>query len=88
MLWEDEGRGGRNAVLTLAGDWLMVSTTDAELQVIRRQSQALEEVKRYEIATSEVWAQPAWLHDGLLVKDLRHLTRFVLVADPPPSSGS
>ena len=87
VLWKDEGRGGRNAVLNLAGDWLLVSNTDAELKVIQLGDKALEEVKRYEIATSEVWAQPAWLQDGLLVKDLRHLTRFALVADPPPASG-
>ncbi len=87
VLWEEEGRGGSNAVLTLAGDWLLVSNTDAELRVIKRQSKAFEEVERYEIATSEVWAQPAWLQDGLLVKDRRHLTRFTLVADPAPKSG-
>ncbi len=88
VLWEDEGRGGRNAVLTLvAGGWLLISTTDAELKVFRLEGKALEEVKRYEMAASEVWAQPAWLQDGLLVKDLRHLTRFALVADPPAGSG-
>ncbi len=81
VLWKSAGRGGRNAVLALAGDWLLVSTTEAELKVIRRQDQSLNIVKRYEIAPSPVWAQPAWLADGLLVKDLRHLTRLVLVAD-------
>ncbi len=87
VLWEDEGRGGTNAVLTMAGDWLLVSNTDAELKVLRWKNQALEEAARYEVATSEVWAQPAWVQDGLLVKDLRHLTRFVLVADPAPKPG-
>ncbi len=82
VLWEDEGRGGRNAVLNLSGEWLLVSTTDAELRVLHWKDDALEEVKRYEIAKSEVWAQPAWLSDGLLVKDLRHLTRFALIAEP------
>ena len=82
VLWEDKGRGGSNAVLTLAGDWLLVSNTNAELKVLRWQEKALEEVVTYEIATSEVWAQPAWLRDGLLVKDLRHLTRFAMVAEP------
>lgn len=83
LLWEDQGRGGRNAVLNLAGEWLLVSTTDAELRVLRWEKGALAEVKRYEIANSEVWAQPAWLSDGLLVKDVRHLARLALTADPP-----
>ena len=88
VVWEDEGRGGENAVLALAaGGWLLLSTTGAELRVFRVEDKALEEVKRYEIAKTEVWAQPAWLQDGLLVKDLRHLTRFALVADPPNRSG-
>lgn len=87
VLWEDEGRGGSNAVLTLAGDWLLVTTTDAELKVMRLDDRKLEQVESYEIASSEVWAQPAWLRDGMLVKDLRHLTRFALVADPPAKEG-
>ncbi|MEM7581939.1 MAG: PQQ-binding-like beta-propeller repeat protein [Acidobacteriota bacterium] len=84
VLWEEEGRGGSNAVLTVVGDWLLVANTAAELRVMRWQDQAMEEVERYQIASSEVWAQPAWLPDGLLVKDKRHLTRFMLVAPPKP----
>ncbi|MEM7354401.1 MAG: PQQ-binding-like beta-propeller repeat protein [Acidobacteriota bacterium] len=87
VIWQDQGRGGRNAVLTLAGDWLFVVSTDAELKVHRWDGKALHEVKRYEIANSEVWAQPAWLADGLLVKDVRHLTRFAFAAEPPAESG-
>lgn len=85
VVWEDEGRGGENAVLTLAGDWLLVANTAAELKVMRRKGKTLDLVKHYEIATSSVWAQPAWLADGLLVKDTRHLARLSLAADPEPA---
>ncbi len=78
VLWEDEGRGGSNAVLAMAGGYLLVSNTAGELKVLRWAQQALSEVKRYEIAESALWSEPGWLPDGLLVKDVRHLTRLAL----------
>ncbi len=84
VLWEDEGRGGSNAVLTLAGDLLLVTSTEAELKVMKWREGSLDEVKRYEIAASSVWAQPGWLADGLLVKDVRHLTRLAFGGKSPP----
>ena len=89
VLWQDKGRGGSNAVLALAGDYLLVSNTEADLKVMRWRDGALHEEKRYQIAPSAVWAEPGWVSDGLLVKDVRHLTRLALVASPPPAaSGS
>lgn len=76
VLWEDEGRGGQNAVLALAGDWLMVTNTNAELKVMQWRGGALSEVKRYDVASSSVWAEPGWLSDGVLIKDVQHLTRL------------
>ena len=76
VIWSDVGRGGQNAVLTLAGKWLLVSSTTGELKVATWEKDALNVVKTYEIADSEVWAQPAWLTDGMLIKDLKHLTRY------------
>lgn len=86
VLHADAGRGGDNAVLTLVGDWLLVSTTRAELKVISTDAQSFEPVKTYEIAQSSVWAHPAWLSDGLLVKDQKHLARLALVDAPPAKS--
>ncbi|MEM8932558.1 MAG: PQQ-binding-like beta-propeller repeat protein, partial [Acidobacteriota bacterium] len=88
VVWSDKGRGGENVTMTIAGEWLFVLTTGAELKVFARRGQALEEVERYEIASSSVWAQPAWLADGLLVKDERHLARLALVADPEPATAN
>ena len=76
--WQGEGRGGRNATLTLAGDWLLVSNTDAELRVYRRKGSSLELVRTYEIADSAVWSHPAWVKDGLVIKDSQHLIRWRL----------
>lgn len=82
VLWQDEGRGGENAVLTLAGPWLLVSGTDGNLKVGRWEKGALSLVKTYEIAQSAVWAQPAWLEDGMLIKDTEHLIRYTWQAPP------
>ena len=46
------------------------------MAVMRWREGSLDEVKRYEIAASAVWAEPGWLADGLLVKDVRHLARL------------
>ena len=66
VLWRDEGRGGRNATLSLVGPWLLVSSSDADLRIFERQDQSLRMVKRYELAPSPTWAHPAWLPDGPL----------------------
>lgn len=83
VVWNDEGRGGDNVTLTVAGAYLLVSTTAAELKVFKRKGEELVAQKTYEIAPSSVWSHPAWLADGLLVKDERHLTRLVLETKPP-----
>ncbi len=83
VIWEDEGRGGENAVLAMAGPWLFVSNTEAELKIATWKDGSLHEAREYEIADSPVWAQPAWLKDGLLVKDERHLSRLALVYEEP-----
>lgn len=82
VLWEDEGRGGDNAVLAMAGGFVLITGTDASLRVMRWDGETLDEVKRYELADSAVWAEPGWLGNGLLVKDTRHLKRLALVRPP------
>lgn len=86
VIWQDEGRGGENAVLAMSGGWLFVSNTEAELKIAKWENGSLKEVRTYEIADSPVWAQPAWVKDGLLVKDERHLTRLALVEEAPKAA--
>ncbi|MDA8018804.1 MAG: PQQ-binding-like beta-propeller repeat protein [Thermoanaerobaculia bacterium] len=79
VTWRDGGRGGRNATLTLAGDWLLVSNDDGRLQVFERSEESGEALRleaEYELAPSATWAHPAWLEDGLVVKDVEHLARL------------
>ena len=77
-LWTTEGREGDNAALILAGDRLLVQTTEAELIVAEASGERFEELARYEIADSPTWAHPAFLGDRILIKDSEHLTLFSL----------
>jgi outer membrane protein assembly factor BamB len=76
--WATEGRGGTNASIQIAGPNLVVLTTDGELLVVRRSPERYEEVKRYTVAESETWAQPALVPGGILVRDARGLTLWGL----------
>jgi outer membrane protein assembly factor BamB len=73
MLWTTPGREGENASIMLAGDLLLLSTTNAELIVARASTTRFEEVKRYTIAASAVWAHPAIAGRLILVKDVEKL---------------
>jgi outer membrane protein assembly factor BamB len=68
--WTTTGREGENASLIAAGPVLLVSTTGAELIVARQGTARFEEVKRYAIADSAVWAHPALAGIAILVKDV------------------
>jgi outer membrane protein assembly factor BamB len=72
-LWTSRGREGDNASIVRAGDLLLLSTTNAELIVARASSAAFEEVKRYTIADSAMWAHPAYAGRLIAVKDVDRL---------------
>jgi outer membrane protein assembly factor BamB len=72
-LWTTTGREGENASLVVAGPVLLVSTTNAELIVARPNAAKFDEIKRYTIADSAVWAHPAVAGRLLIVKDVDKL---------------
>ena len=72
-LWTTAGREGDNASVVVAGDFLLLSTTNAELIVARANRGRFDEVKRYTIADSAVWAHPAVAGTLILVKDVDKL---------------
>lgn len=77
-LWTTRGREGENAALIAAGPHLLLSTTNAELIVARRNPAKFEELRRYTIANSPVWAHPAVAPGALLVKDADKLICWAL----------
>jgi outer membrane protein assembly factor BamB len=72
-LWTTRGREGENASLIAAGSLLLLSTTNAELIVARPNPAKFEEIRRYTVADSAVWAHPALAPRALLVKDVDKL---------------
>jgi outer membrane protein assembly factor BamB len=68
-LWTSPGRQGENAALLATGGLVLAVTTESELVVLRGDSAAYTELRRYPIADSPVWAHPAPVGSGLLVKD-------------------
>jgi outer membrane protein assembly factor BamB len=72
-LWTTQGREGDNASLIATGSVLLLSTTNAELIVARPNPAKFEEIRRYTVADSAVWAHPALAPRALLVKDVDKL---------------
>jgi outer membrane protein assembly factor BamB len=69
-LWNTKGREGENASMLGSRSWLLASTTDGTLVVARANPQKYDEVRRYPIAQSPVWAHPAITASSIIVKDV------------------
>jgi outer membrane protein assembly factor BamB len=69
-LWNTQGREGENASILGSRSWLLASTTDGTLVVARANPEKYEEVRRYRIAESALWAHPAITGNSIIVKDV------------------
>jgi outer membrane protein assembly factor BamB len=76
-MWTTRGREGDNAALVTAAGLILAVTTEGELVVARDNPKQFEVVKRYTVAESPVWAHPAVVDMGLLIKDEASLTYWV-----------
>ncbi len=72
-LWVGKGREAENASIVRAGNFLLIATTNSELVVARPSATAFEEVKRYTVADSAMWAHPAFTGRTIAVKDVDKL---------------
>ena len=68
-LWNTQGREGENASLLGSPSWLLASTTDGNLVIARANPRKYEEVLRYQVAQSALWAHPAITGNSIIVKD-------------------
>jgi outer membrane protein assembly factor BamB len=73
VLWTTRGREGENAALVTAGEVVMAITTEGELVILRSNPKQFDLVKRYTVAESPVWAHPAVVRTGVVVKDAETL---------------
>jgi outer membrane protein assembly factor BamB len=72
-LWESNGRVGDNTTVLTGGDKLFLLTSDAELIVAQATSPAFQEIRRYTVAKSAVYAHPVITGKNILIKDAETL---------------
>lgn len=77
-LWTTRGREADNASFIRAGEWLLIATTNSELIVARTSSTRFDEVTRYTVADSAMWAHPAVAGRVVAVKDAERLVVWTI----------
>ena len=77
-LWLSEPRQAANASLARAGNLVLSLEDDGELVVFRRNGTMFEQVKRYQLADSETWTQPAISGNRIFVKDVSTLSLWTV----------
>ena len=77
-LWLGPPREAKNTAVVKAGDLLFLLNDDAELIVARSSRIEFEPLKRYTLADSPTWAQPAVSGNRIFVKDFSSLTLWSL----------
>ena len=73
-LWVTQGRDGDNASVMAGSGMLLLSTTAGEFIVARANPAKFEELRRYTVTESAMWAHPAIAPRALIVKDTNKLT--------------
>ena len=77
-LWSSEPRQAGNVALQRAGNVLFALENDGELVVFRTSRTGFELVKRYKVADTDTWTQPALSGNRIFVKDVSSLTLWTL----------
>lgn len=77
-LWTSDGRQAAHASIARSGDLVLSLESDGELVVLRNSATAFEPLRRYKVADTETWAQPAFSGNRILVKDVTSLTLWTL----------
>ena len=78
VLWLGQPREAKNTAVVKAGDLLFLLNDDAELIVARSNRSGFEPLRRYSVADSSTWAQPAISGNRVFVKDVSSLTLWTL----------
>jgi outer membrane protein assembly factor BamB len=78
MLWRGPPRQAANTAVVKAGDLLFLLNDDGELIVAKASRTAFEPLKRYTVADSATWAQPAISGKRIFIKDAMLLTLWTV----------
>lgn len=77
-LWTSEGRQAGNAALVRTGNLVFSLESDGELVVFRGGQTAFEPLRRYKVADTDTWTQPAISGNRVFVKDVSTLALWTL----------
>jgi hypothetical protein len=78
VLWLGSPREATNTAVVKAGRFLFLLNDDAELIVAKSSRTAFEPIKRYTVADSATWAQPAISGNRVFVKDVSSLALWTV----------
>lgn len=78
VLWTSPGRQAENAAMVSAGGTIFSVQDDAQMVILNASRTDFDPVQRYEVATSETWAQPAISGNRMFVKDVSTLTLWTV----------
>jgi outer membrane protein assembly factor BamB len=78
VLWRSEPRQAENAAMVRAGNTIFALEDDGEMVVMKASRTEMNVVKRYDVADSQTWAQPAISGSRVYVKDVSQLTLWTL----------
>ena len=77
-LWTSEGRQANNVAMLRAGNLIFSLEQDGELLIFRNSRTGFEPIKRYKVAETDTWAQPAISGNRIFVKDVSSLTLWTI----------
>ena len=77
-VWTSDGRRANNAAISRAGDIYFSLEENGDLVIFMRAGTNFAVMKRYRVADSETWGQPAISGNRIFVKDLASLTLWTL----------
>ena len=78
LLWGTEGRNAASASVVAAGNHLAFLTTESQLIVTPVDPAAFNEVRRYTVASSAIYAHPIVLRDRVIVRDASNVSVLTL----------
>jgi outer membrane protein assembly factor BamB len=78
VLWLSQPRQASNTAVVKAGSLLLLLNDDGELIVARSSKTGFEPLKRYTVADTATWAQPAVSGNRIFVKDATSLSLWTL----------
>ena len=77
-LWLGEPRQATNTAIVKAGSILFLLNDDGELIVARASREKLDPIRRYRVAETPTWAQPAISGNRIFIKDATAVTLWTI----------